>query len=84
MQKGHIYYRCHTRGCRITCLREEVIETAVLQMLAPLQFTPKEKVYIEQNIDKLKEEWRGQEEAQSGASCGSASTGTRFEMRSAS
>lgn len=29
VQKGHIYYRCHGKECRGTCVREETIEQAV-------------------------------------------------------
>src|SRR5436305_5636115 len=29
LQKGHVYYRCHTKTCPMTCVREEVLEAAV-------------------------------------------------------
>lgn len=37
-QKGHVYYRCHTKGCPMTGIREEKLEEAVLGLLAQLQF----------------------------------------------
>lgn len=33
-QKGHVYYRCHTKGCPITCVREEAVDRA-LRAAAP-------------------------------------------------
>jgi site-specific DNA recombinase len=32
-QKGHIYYRCHTRECPTTCIREEAIDASVRHSL---------------------------------------------------
>lgn len=32
-QKGHLYYRCHTRTCKGVCVREDAIEGALLQRL---------------------------------------------------
>jgi hypothetical protein len=29
VQKGRVYYRCHTRACPPTCVREEAISTAI-------------------------------------------------------
>jgi hypothetical protein len=37
-QKGHVYYRCHTRECPTTSVREEVAETAIQDRLVPLSF----------------------------------------------
>lgn len=36
-QKGHTYYRCHTRSCSRPSVREEVIEEAVIAALASLE-----------------------------------------------
>lgn len=37
-QKGHVYYRCHTKSCEVTCVREESIETAVLDAFRKVRF----------------------------------------------
>ena len=37
-QKGHIYYRCHTKDCPMKGIREEKLEEAVLGLLAQLRF----------------------------------------------
>ncbi len=41
-QKGHVYYRCHTRSCRLSCVREEHLNSAVVDALRPLNFLPHE------------------------------------------
>lgn len=33
LHKGHVYYRCHSRSCRGTSLREEAVERAALERL---------------------------------------------------
>ena len=40
-QKGHIYYRCHTRGCS-SALREEAIDEKLDHALRPFQIEPTE------------------------------------------
>ena len=56
-QKGHVYYRCHTRGCPTSGIREEVIEDEFLQALKPLQFTKREDDYFREKILQLRAEW---------------------------
>lgn len=42
IQKGHIYYRCHKRDCPSRCIREEVIDSALLKELKKMQLTEAE------------------------------------------
>jgi DNA invertase Pin-like site-specific DNA recombinase len=46
-QKEHIYYRCHTRTCPMTCLREEHVENELLTSLLPLQLFSEEIAYLD-------------------------------------
>lgn len=39
-QRGHVYYRCHNRACRGTCIREEAIIDAVVLPLSYLPTSP--------------------------------------------
>ena len=39
-QKGHVYYRCHTRSCSTKTVRETAIERDVLSALGGLAFAP--------------------------------------------
>jgi site-specific DNA recombinase len=57
MQKGHIYYRCHTKTCPPTCMREEVIEDYLKERLLPLQLDSAEKAYVEQRVYHLRKVW---------------------------
>jgi site-specific DNA recombinase len=38
-QKGHVYYRCQTKDCPTKTIREEVIETSIMDCLARVRLT---------------------------------------------
>jgi DNA invertase Pin-like site-specific DNA recombinase len=38
-QKGHVYYRCHTKGCKTTGIRQENIEVEIRQVLESARLT---------------------------------------------
>ncbi|MDA2924536.1 recombinase family protein [Acidobacteria bacterium AH-259-L09] len=63
-QKGHVYYRCHTKNCPTTGIREEPVEEQVLQKLTTLQFTGREKAYVQKRVARLREDWKQQCEVQ--------------------
>lgn len=67
IQKGHTYYRCHTKDCPTTCIREDAVEEQVHHTLSPLQFDQEEREYIQEKMIKLKDSWRDQRETQIGA-----------------
>jgi site-specific DNA recombinase len=50
LQKGHVYYRCHTPQCETKTTREERIDEAVAEALAPLRFDGEEISYVKQWI----------------------------------
>jgi len=54
--KGHSYYRCHSRDCGETCIREETGEQAVLAAFERLQFSPAEIEYLPTAIHKTEAE----------------------------
>jgi site-specific DNA recombinase len=56
-QKGHVYYRCQTKNCATTGIREEAVEKEVLDQLSRLQFTDQEKTYFQEKIQNLQEDW---------------------------
>ena len=47
-QKGHVYYRCHTKQCSTTCLKDEAITQSVLTKLMEIQFSNEEYVLLKQ------------------------------------
>lgn len=63
-QKGHVYYRCHTRSCPITCLKEEEITATVLAVLSRLHLTDLERAFIRQEVEDLKRDWTEEREQQ--------------------
>lgn len=63
-QKGRVYYRCHTKACRQTCIREEDAEGAIHQAFRTLELSQRERDYLRERIGRLKGEWGRQEEDQ--------------------
>jgi DNA invertase Pin-like site-specific DNA recombinase len=63
VQKGHVYYRCQTQACPVTAVREEVVEAAVRQTLAPLQFADDERAYLKSKIPSLRDLWESERES---------------------
>jgi DNA invertase Pin-like site-specific DNA recombinase len=48
LQKGRIYYRCHTRDCETKTMREDRIENVMAQTFAPLRLNGEEMAYVHQ------------------------------------
>jgi hypothetical protein len=59
-QKGHVYYRCHSRECPMTGIREEPVEQRITEVLSPLSLTPEELEEIRRKIHALRENWDGE------------------------
>jgi site-specific DNA recombinase len=57
-QKGHIYYRCHTRSCPLTTMREDAAERKVSPVYLACQLDPEERVYIRERIAGMKANWK--------------------------
>ncbi len=54
LQKGHTYYRCHTKGCMMKCIREEVVQQSVLAKLKEITFTKSEMEYMAATLDDIR------------------------------
>jgi site-specific DNA recombinase len=59
-QKGHVYYRCHSRECPTTGIREEAVEQRITEVLSPLFLTPAELEQIRGKMHALRENWDGE------------------------
>jgi hypothetical protein len=46
VQKGHTYYRCHTKKCGTKTIRVEHIEETIARSFAPLQLNAEEVAYV--------------------------------------
>ena len=55
-QKGHIYYRCQTKSCPTTCLREELIDRHVHDALGRLRMAPDDLYELKSEFDHLEQE----------------------------
>lgn len=64
LQKGHVYYRCHTQRCRTTAVREEDVEDAILQALRMVEFNQREKKYLENKLEQLRASFRIEQQAE--------------------
>lgn len=53
-QRGHIYYRCHRRTCPVTCIREERLEAAMLDVFKQIAIEPYEEPLLAEALSKLK------------------------------
>lgn len=56
IQKARVYYRCHTKACPSTCLREDRVETEIIEQLEPLRFTEEEKQYTSELVDRYRQD----------------------------
>ena len=61
LHKGHVYYRCQTKDCPMTSVREEAIAAKVKQCLQRLRLSEHEREYFSSKLDELKAHW-GEEE----------------------
>lgn len=50
-QKGHVYYRCQTPKCGTKCVREEVIEDALREMLSRVRLSDADIDLITHEVD---------------------------------
>jgi site-specific DNA recombinase len=57
-----VYYRCHTRTCPTTGIREEAVENKVTEQLRRSEFTEDEKDYLVGAVRALKASWIAQKE----------------------
>lgn len=56
-QKGHVYYRCHSKDCPPTSIREEVVHEFVAEQIQMLQFSDAERSYFRYAISRMKADW---------------------------
>lgn len=55
-QKENIYYRCHSRNCPSTSLREEAISGAISKKIRDLKIWPEELEILDQIVEEKKED----------------------------
>ena len=55
-QKGRVYYRCQTRNCPRACVREDLIDIQMKEILDSLWLPNEEIVIMERELSQLQEE----------------------------
>lgn len=53
-QKGHIYYRCQTKQCPTKSVREEAVETSLLEYLAKVNLNSSELAFLKSKLLELR------------------------------
>jgi len=56
-QKGNIYYRCQTKGCKTKCIREDTVEHFVKNTLKTISLTPSELSELKNALLVRKVDW---------------------------
>lgn len=54
LQKGHTYYRCHTKECPIKTINEIEIQSQVYQLLSSIEISDSELVSMKEAINAVK------------------------------
>ncbi len=69
LQKGHVYYRCHTRSCPTKCIREEVVDEAVCKDSGAWRYRmmSEHTCYSESRSDEREQQQSGRCSARPGA-----------------
>lgn len=62
-QKGHAYYRCHTKNCPTHCAREEQVESRLEAALLPLRYSRQELRALLAIAREMKQDWLSHREA---------------------
>lgn len=65
VQTGHVYYRCHTKHCPTTAVREEAVSGSISTLLEPLRFEREERKLLLQKLGDVKSDLAAQWEAES-------------------
>jgi site-specific DNA recombinase len=63
-QKGHTYYRCHTKECPTTGLREEMIENGIKMLLERLPVDEQELEGLKELAIRQRSAWAAQRDEQ--------------------
>lgn len=57
LQKGHIYYRCHTKRCVLKGMRETTAENFLLKSFAAAQLYEEEGKNVDELLEETEHEW---------------------------
>lgn len=66
-QKGHVYYRCHTRGCPVRCIREEAVESQLKALWAQTRISEEGADAVKAHVHELNARSQKHQEGQRSA-----------------
>ena len=58
VQKGHVYYRCHTKGCATKSITETTTELHIKNMLKAITITDDEAIVLYDLVNQLNSNWQ--------------------------
>lgn len=64
LQKRHVYYRCHTKSCPTTSIREEAVDGAFSNAFEPLYFDEAERTILSEKLAEVREDFATQWETE--------------------
>jgi DNA invertase Pin-like site-specific DNA recombinase len=56
-QKGHVYYRCHTKGCITKAVREVIIENLLFKAFTAAELYPEESAILDTLLQEAEQGW---------------------------
>jgi hypothetical protein len=56
-QKGHVYYRCQTKSCPTKCIRQEPIESGIVEKLMAVQLDPEQHEYLAHKLQLFRNDY---------------------------
>ncbi|UPT68018.1 MAG: recombinase family protein [Sphingobacteriales bacterium JAD_PAG50586_3] len=59
-QKGHVYYRCHTKHCIMKTIREDAVSRTLLNAFEYVEFYPQEIKNLSELMLEIREDWASQ------------------------
>jgi DNA invertase Pin-like site-specific DNA recombinase len=62
IQKGHTYYRCHTKGCITKGMREVTIDNLLFKAFTAAQLFPEESATLETLLQQSEKEWMAKQQ----------------------
>ena len=57
IQKGHVYYRCHSKNCSTTGIRENLINSTILRYYRGCELHPVEYTTLKELLNETEKDW---------------------------
>lgn len=61
-QKGHVYYRCHSKQCSGNSIRQETADEETARFFKRIRFSEEEKSYFKPKVMEMRKTWKSRRE----------------------